>query len=224
MLSKNGEKFLFSHLTFREFYAADFIRRLLTKQGLKFDEDLCNYLIIFLTDPAFVVVRMFLNEALDWKITYEKIEAKIPKIAKNFSSKVEKFNNVSNIFEENLTNLIDFLFEVFKFGSYNKICKILNKNSSIVLSSTKNEELFIKVTNFIINYLKSTDLRKFITDSQVLISIFATPLDVKVIDDFIKNIEDKTDSKFICDSLQARKSNGENLMFILIQSEIHQGH
>lgn len=218
-LHKIMEKIFFLQQTFREYYAADFVRAVLTKQGPKLDESFCKYLIQFLTVQKFMIIRMFLNEVLGEKAILDKVEPKTQKIAANFCENFEKLENLSNIFEENLGNLVVFLFEVFNKGNNKQIIKILNKNSNIVLASAKHEELFTKVTDFIVKYCKSSDLRKFITESQILITIFASPLNVKVIGDFITKIEDKTDPKFICDSLQARNSNGENLLFNLIKSE-----
>jgi hypothetical protein len=84
MLTKIGEIFLFSHETFREYFVAKFILRILIKPGTRDDDQVCEYLIEILTVKKFGIIRMFLNEALADKSTLLKIERKIQKINEFF--------------------------------------------------------------------------------------------------------------------------------------------
>jgi len=59
MLTKISEIFLFSHETFREYFVAKFILRILMKTGTRDDDQVCEYLIQILTVEKFGIIRIF---------------------------------------------------------------------------------------------------------------------------------------------------------------------
>jgi len=125
ILTKIGEIFLFSHETFREYYVAKFILRILMMTRERDDDQVCGYLIQILTIKKYGIIRMFLNEALAEKETLTTIEKKIPKINENFFKNVEEMKNLYYVFWESLENLVGFLLKVLAKGDYEKMKNIL---------------------------------------------------------------------------------------------------
>jgi len=213
LLSKKGENFLFSHETFREFYAAEFVIRVLTNRDV--DENFCEYFIKILTTKKYEIIRMFLNEGFGDESTWKKSEPKVPKIAEIFCKNVEKLTNLATIFEENLENLADFIIKVLKVGSYKDVKGIIFQNQEINVSASKYTKLFIKYQDFILNHFNVIDLKNFIE----LPPIFGSNLNMNTIEKFLDELSNKTDPKFIKKSLQKRDEYKENLFFYSIRSK-----
>ncbi|KAL7013624.1 hypothetical protein ACKWTF_015493 [Chironomus riparius] len=111
MLRKIGNKFKFSHGTIRDYYAAKFVIRNLTK-GHK---DVVKYLKEFLTIWKFEVIRMFINEALVKEANINKTDliSKIMTIFPNLISKLDEFENVDKLTKQlKIVNSLNFLVDI----------------------------------------------------------------------------------------------------------------
>ncbi|KAL7048032.1 hypothetical protein ACKWTF_003190 [Chironomus riparius] len=218
IMNKKGEIFYFPHETFREYYAADFIVRILVKGRKNDEKDMCEYLIIFLTVRKYGVVRMFLNEAIAEESVAKKVTQRMPIIAKIFCKSIEKLINLSSIFDERLESLGDFIINLLKNWKFEDIQKMLNNNKGLVTSILKNLKMFQNLQDFMFNFLNSNDFKKFITDQRMFHKLAGYALDRQTIQIFIKNVKQKTDSIFVIESLKSQDEFGDNVMFCLIQS------
>jgi len=219
MLTKIGEIFLFSHETFREYFVAKFILRILMKPGTRDDDQVCGYLIEILTVRKFEIIRMFLNEAFAEESTMMKIERKIPQLNEKFCENAEKLEYLSITFWENFVNLAEFLLKIIKNGNYDKMKDILYKNKNILSASTESKLLFTKVQDFVMNYFKGNDFKDFLSNNRIFLQIFESSLDIQTINEFLKASKEKTDSNFIKKSLRKKGEEKENLFFYLTYSD-----
>jgi len=218
MLSKKFGKFLFSHETFREYYAATFILEKLTKW--EHFENVCIFLIQFLTIKKFAIIRMYLNDALGDKKISTKIMAIISLIAKNLNNIIHKFEISSDLFEENLPNLADFVIKILTYSCKEKIKNIFLKNQKITLMAANHTNLFIQIQYMILDCFNENELKDFLLKNGTLLSIIVSIPDLETTEDFINGVKSKTekDPEFIRKALKLNDKEQENILSYLIRS------
>ncbi|KAL7013572.1 hypothetical protein ACKWTF_015473 [Chironomus riparius] len=214
MLNKVGDYFLFPHETFREYYAAKFIIRIIKKsENLSFE--ILNYFIEFLTIKNFGVIRMFINDALADEADFLKIESKM---SKEFCTSLCESKSIVNIFFENLENLLNFVIKIFKNSKNQKLFKqLLFSSNKIFWSATTNSSLFINIQNLIIEHFNVNDLIEILSSNKIILSIFGSPLGAKDIQIFLNKIDQKLGSKFINKELKLKNEHEHNLLLRIIQ-------
>ncbi|CAG9811261.1 unnamed protein product [Chironomus riparius] len=214
MLNKVGDYFLFPHETFREYYAAKFIIRIIKKsENLSFE--ILNYFIEFLTIKNFGVIRMFINDALADEADFLKIESKM---SNEFCASLCESKSIVNIFFENLENLLNFVIKIFKNSKNQKLFKqLLFASNKIFLSATTNSSLFINIQNLIIEHFNVNDLIEILSSNKIILSIFGSPLATKDIQIFLNKIDKKIGSKFINKELKLKNEHEHNLLLRIIQ-------
>jgi len=220
IMNKKGEFFNFPHETFREYYAADFIVRILVKGRKSDEQDMCEYLIMFLTIRKYGVIRMFLNEAIAEEPVTKKVIQKMPNISKIFCDNIEKLVNLSDIFDENLENLGDLIISLLKNWKYEAIQKIFDSNKGIISSILKSSKMFQNLQDFMLNCncLNEINIKSFINDHKIFHKLAGSLIDGKTVQKFCENVEHKTDPEFITKVLKSQDEFGDNLLFCLVQS------
>ncbi|XP_070501596.1 uncharacterized protein [Chironomus tepperi] len=216
ILIKIGEKFFFSHETFREYYAAKYILRTLSKG----DSDAMEYFIEFLTIKKYEIIRMFLNDALNKEGILKNIEKKMTKIAEILSTKVDWRVVLQNISNENLENLFEFVIKIFKcMKSYEQVKDILYGNAHMLYINTRINGMILKVHTFIVDYLNEVDLEKVLSTDNILWLIFSSKLtstDIKIAFDALTNT---VNSNFISNELGKTDEVNGNVIFHLLTSD-----
>ena len=223
IISKKDGTHYFPHETFREYYAADFVIRVICGRKPEI-ENLCKYLIIFLTIEKYGVIRMFLNEAINDDIVKTKINLYMSKISKFFFANIDSLTNLSNIFEENLKYLGNFLFDLLKHGKYADIKGIFNNNKGMINLILDNIKLFENFQDLMINKLNADDSKKIILDFKIYQKLASSTIDEEISKRFILDIEDKTDSNFSNEALKIQNEFGDNILFCLVQSNYNGIH
>jgi len=191
VLDKKDGAFYFIHQLFQHYYAADFIVRCLEGK-VQNPINLCEYLIKILTLSKYKIVRLFLNYAIGERQVPNKINQKMPKISKILFADIEQIVNLSAIFDENLENLCDFLFNLFKNGTFENARKIFNNNSEIIYSITSHPKLFDKFTDFMLNTLKVDDLNYFIKEQNIFQKLVDSSINDGTITIFKYHVEQKS--------------------------------
>jgi len=209
--------FLFVHETFREYFAVDFVIKNLLKSEKYIDENFCNIFMQFLTERRFGVIRMFLNEALEMNSVSTEINQKLPILAEYIYKNVNKFINLSDIFDNNLEKLSLLIISIMKYGNFDE-AQIIFQNNQIITSIVKNTGLFIEFQEFILSKINNENVKLFIVNHKILFEIAGSQLDATIIEYFIKNIAKKIHAREFSDMIQSTDENGNTLLFSLIQT------
>lgn len=219
IVSIKDEIYYFPHETFREYYAADFIVRVIC--GKKPDIiNLCKYLIMFLTIKKYRVIRMFLNEAISDDTVDKKIIQHMPKISKEFYTNIDLLNNLSNIFEENLEHLGKFLINLFKVGKYEDVKVIFTNNKGIINLIFENSTMFAHFKDLFVNNLNVDNTKNFILEFKIYQKLASLAINEDDAKKFILDIETKTGSTFSKEALKVQNEFDDNILFCLVQSKI----
>lgn len=210
LMSKLGDLFYFLHETFREFFVADVIAQVLKKSNV--DEEVIEIFVKILTSQKCEVVRMFLNDAIDNYTNLQKIQPKVEEFIEEFY----KIENFKTLFIKNLQHFAKFVLEIFKNGDYEKVKKILIENFKEIFENSKNSEIFLIFSEFLINFLKVDDLKKFLIEREMFQNIFKSNLDI--FEEFLDQVESKTGRKFVRFGLKLYTKDG-NIFSFLNKSE-----
>ncbi|KAL7015557.1 hypothetical protein ACKWTF_016520 [Chironomus riparius] len=210
LINKN----VFIHETFCEFYAAEFVLRVIEKELWETHEDFFKFFISLLTEKKFDVVRMFINEA--WNSISLKLELNIKNFADQFDRFIDGNQSFSKIYSENLENLALFLINVFNCLKYNKVKNILFKNIISIINKTKNSELFLKFQEFYVNFLQVNDLKLILLNLNIINYIAESSLNHEVVKHLNTKILQKLDAKFMKQILMP--TNHNNLLLTIIDS------
>jgi len=219
MLCKKGDRYFFTHETFREFFAVLFILRILKQR--ESTDFIYECLIQVLTIQKYGVIRMFLNEAFGESKNMNEILPKMKKIQGQFESNIEVFKKSSEIFEEGLPHLASFLIRIFKMCNPKKVKNILSVNKKIIIFATKYKDLlFIHVQKLIIDNFNTYELKEFLFENATFLSVIVEIQDEQLTEEFFQKIQEKINDKiFITILLQMQDERRENLLFYLIRSQ-----
>lgn len=83
---------------------------------------------------------------------------------------------------------------------------------------TQNSELYLKFQSFYVEKLEIDDLKKLITNEQIINEIIDSPLNHKVIEDLVDKINDKISENFIKQAL-VTEVRRENLLTVMVASK-----
>jgi len=219
LITKRDENFIFPHKTLMEYLAADFIVKTLKNNFWQNYSDFFQFLIKFMTDPRFNIVRMFFNDALSDGVILRKLDNKIHRFSKEFCNNSTGLENFSAVFKENHENLVNFLQIILKNGSYNKVKELLHHNIREIINKTKNSQSIINFQSFYIGYLNPADLKDFLVKRNVLINIINSKLNFEVFEDLIKNLEEEIDQNYVEQTLKQRDHADRNLFSSLCWSK-----
>jgi len=200
MSMKNGI-FYFLHETLREYFVADALAKTLNNDEI--NEKVFEVLAEVLTIAKFGVIRMFLNDSID-STTLENIKPQMTKFIKKFN----EMENFSELFQQNLENLTDFVLSILENGDYDKIKEILKNEASLIIIVTRNSEMFLKFQNFLCEFLKTEDLRNLVTEENIFEETIKGELKIEDFADFVLKIESKTGRDFIQKELRNAISEG----------------
>jgi len=200
MSIKNGE-FYFLHETFREYFAADALEKVLKADEV--NETIVEVFAEVLTINKFEIIRMFLNDSID-STTLEKIKPQIKKCIEKF----KEMENFSGLFTHNLENFADFVISILKDVDYEKVKEILKNSSGRIARFTINSKMFLKFQDFLCEFLKAEDLKNLIASQQIFKDILEGLSKMKTFVDFVLKIESKAEYDFIQKELRNAISKG----------------
>jgi len=204
LLNKIGSSYSFIHETFREYFVADFIFKAIKKPKIK--KTIFIILIKILTIRKFGIIRMFLNDLIDYSSIMEKVQLELEKNVENFN----KMEDLSNYFTENLEHLAPCVIEVLKKGDYKRVREILNNNISDVAINTKDSKIFSSFTEFWLSYLKDEDLKQMINRQYILHKVIGADSSVEIVENFVMKLDAKVGREFIQQELRLMVSGPEN--------------
>jgi len=215
-LSKVDGKYVFPHETFCEFYAAEFILRIL-KKGLWVQyEDFFKYFLHFMIINTFNVVRMFINEGWNENSIPSKIDNKIQKFADKFNQEVKGSEDFYLIFGENLENLVEFFIKIFNKLGYTKVKKIIFQNIEYIIDVSENSNTYTKIQNFYVDFLNVVDLKCLIETQFIIHKTVNSSLDSDVFYQLVTKLETKVDKNYVKDNLVSKYNNLNILAMIVV--------
>jgi len=214
LMIKHGDEFVFQHDIFKEYFIADYIVNRALKKHTK-DERFVNFVIKILTLSKFKAVRMFLNSALTKKITMDVFKEIIKNHSESFASNLEDI--FSKVFKESLENVASLHISILKGCCYEKIKDLLNHYIKYLIKETTDTNMFLNYQELIIDFFTVEDAKDFIVKNEVLQNIICSKLDMKIINDLVKKLDDKIDSNFVRRVLKqtecGTKRNNVHLLF-----------
>ncbi|XP_070508737.1 uncharacterized protein [Chironomus tepperi] len=220
LMSKFGDKILFVHSTYGEFFIADYLANELKKP--KINDKILEIFIKILTDPKYVIVKVFLNHMLDNQIL-EKIRTKIGQICDIFDNnsnyKVEHF--IIEMYLLNLDKFATFMLNGIKCEAYERKKDILKKASGSICANSTTNKTFNSFKNLLFDNLNLDDLKDVIINCGFLHGILRSQLDLKSIKNLIHEIELKVGKITIRNGLLATGTFGfgpGNIIYHLSQS------
>lgn len=208
MLAKINENYLFPHETLREYFVAKFIYRIFKKGGHK---DFPKYFFQFLCSKKYEIVRVFLNDFL----AEEFKSLKISSLKKNIIKKIDKLEDISEIFREDLEFLFCMLLKLLENSDYEKVKKILDNNIKTITSFAQNSKLFTKFYEFFVKFLNLEDLKKFTFRQNLMRKIATSNLSSETFTKFCTELSQKCGDDFVQNMLKTKDSDDRNLMLHL---------
>lgn len=212
LVTKLEDNFGFPHKTLMEYFAADFIVKNLKNNLWQNYSDFFKFLIKFLTDPRFNIVRMFLNDALSDGVVLRKLDCKVHRFSKDFCDNSTGLENFSPIFKENQENLVDFFFIILKSGSYDKVKNLLHHNIREIINSTKSSQQINKLQSFYVSYLTPADLKDFLIKRNILPHLICCNLNFEVFENLLQKLEEEFDQNYVGHALMQRDHADRNLL------------
>lgn len=209
LLTKRNNTFFFLYDAFRDFYVADFVINGFMRGNEYINKEFCKYIMDFLTKPRFRVVRLFLDSAFGDKSVLRIIKHHLPTVANLFHNHANIRKQWIQVFNENNKNIQDFIVDILKSGSYDKVQNIIAKYIEKYGDDKWIREInfSLKLLDFIINFFSSSDVKKFMLhktkSDEIFIHLLFSTLDSDIVDHIMSALQRKLcdkDYKMIIDS------------------------
>lgn len=214
LVIKINNRYYFVHETFAEFFAADYISKMLLSENI--NESL---IVEVLLKQKYKIIRIFLDDMLKGSTIVkqhtpsfsEKIfevlslrKSSETTILNRIADSME-MDNLSEFFINNLEFLTDLIILILKRGEYEEITNLLKSNSSKIFKNSENSHQFHKFLNFLLEFTKISDLKEIIKEKRLFIKLIQSNFDI--FEEFVDKIYQKTDKNFIKDNLKLKSKN-----------------
>lgn len=222
LVIKINNKYYFIHETFAEFFAADYISKMLLSENI--NESLIAEVLL---KQKYKIVRIFLENILKEstivkqhtpsfsekifevlslrKSSETTILNRIADSMVKFLDKFYEMDNLSEFFINNLEFLTDLIILILKRGEYEEITNLLKSNSSKIFKNSENFHQFHKFLNFLLEFTKISDLKETIKEKRLFFKLIQSNFDI--FEEFVDKIYQKTDRNFIKENLKLKSKN-----------------
>ncbi|KAL7013391.1 hypothetical protein ACKWTF_015369 [Chironomus riparius] len=217
LLTKTGQNFDFLHSTFRDFFVAEFILRILRQEEVP--NWFLQFLLKVLTTRRYQCIRMFLNQGFG-----DLSELKLSdKTVKGITANIDEFTNISFVFGENLENLQKFFVMCLNKRRYKVVKSILVSNLDASFGSIKRSEIPINpqiLLDFLVKFLNSKCLENLIKEKKLFFTIIESCEDVEHFERFANAVKAKLGALFVVQSFKgSRHSRHSNIFFAFCWSK-----
>ncbi|KAG5666489.1 hypothetical protein PVAND_014513 [Polypedilum vanderplanki] len=223
----SGNRINFHHETFLEFFAADFIVRLIENKRWEDYKDFFKFFNEFLTNYKYNVVQSFIDDKIDDIISElgENFENFFDKFLKNFYelNEAQRRKIFAYAIIEKNENLINFLLKGFNDEENKNLIPLFsikfnrlfyNPINIVIYSVIKSSNKSSLILDFIIKKFDADTLKNFITSNELLHDIVTShcePQNLQLILNLLKN---KLDDNYIKEILIAKNFKGCNLLLV----------
>ncbi|KAL7013390.1 hypothetical protein ACKWTF_015368 [Chironomus riparius] len=207
----------FLHSTFRDFFVAEFILRILRQEEVP--NWFLQFLLKVLTTRRYQCIRMFLNQGFG-----DLSELKFSdKTVKGITANIDEFTNISFVFGENLENLQKFLVMCLNKRRYKVVKSILVSNLDAIFGSFKRSEIQINpqiLLDLLVKFLNSKCLENLIKEKKLFFTIIESCEDVEHFERFANAVKAKLGALFVVQNFKGhRRAKHPSIFFTFCWSK-----